>query len=191
MMVEKQSSPPRDRYPVPDCAIATMTTHSESNVLSRIASIFLIVPVILLIIPFAVMMFFGMVIYGVSLAAIVWITWCSRGIDTLVVYSNSPNWHDYMVDKIIPRLEGRAIIINWSERQHWKRNSLPVAVFRFFGGDREFNPMVIVIQPFKVPRTFRFWQPFRDRKHGNISSLHEVENRLYTCLDINPPQTGG
>ena len=168
-----------------------MTAQRKSSAITRLVLMMLLAPVVVLVIPLAIAMFLGMVIYGASLTAIVWLTWCTRGLDTLVVYSNSPNWHDYMVEKVLPRLERRAVVMNWSERRHWKWPSLSVAVFRFFGGDRQFNPMVVVIRPFKVPRTFRFWQPFRDRKHGNPSSLHEVENRLYTYLGISTPETGG
>ena len=168
-----------------------MTTQRDSNVIARLVSILLLAPIVVLIIPFAIAMLLAMVIYGACLTLIVWLTWCTRGIDTLVVYSNSPNWHDYMVDSVLPRLHGRSIVINWSERRLWRWYSLPVAVFRFFGGDREFNPMVVVLRPFTIPRTFRFWQPFRDRKHGDVSSLHDIENRLYTYLDISPAQTSG
>lgn len=168
-----------------------MNTQRIPNAIAKLASVLLLTAAVVLIIPFAIAMLLGMAIYGLSLTTIVWLTWCTRGVDTLVVYSNSPNWHDYMIETVIPRLQGRSVVINWSERRHWKRHSLPVAVFRFFGGDREFNPMVVVLRPFRVPRTFRFWQPFRDRKHGNVSSLHDVQHRLYTYLDIDIPQTGG
>ena len=136
-------------------------------------------------------MLVAMLIYGICLTLIVWLTWCTRGIDTLVVYSNSPNWNDYMVESVLPRLQERSIVINWSERRSWRWYSLSVAVFHFFGGDREFNPMVVVLRPFSIPQSFRFWQPFRDRKHGDASSLHDVEKRLYTCLDISPVEAGG
>ena len=168
-----------------------MVTRRMSNAIFKLGSVLLLAVVVVLVIPFVIAMLAGMAIYGVSLTAIVWLIWCTRGVDTLVVYSNSPNWHDYMVETVLPRLQGRSVVINWSERRYWKWHSLPVAVFRFFGGDREFNPMVVVLRPFRIPRTFRFWQPFRDCKHGNVSSLHEVENRLYAYLDINTPQGGG
>ncbi len=168
-----------------------MTTQRQSNAFGRLASIFLLTVVVVLVLPFAIATLIAMAIYGVGLSVVVWLTWCTRGIDTLVVYSDSPNWHDYMVESVIPRLHGRSVVINWSERRSWKWHSLSVAVFRFFGGNREFNPMVVVLRPFAIPRTFRFWQSFRDRKHGNASSIHDVERRLYTYLDISPAQTDG
>ncbi|QDS97794.1 hypothetical protein [Adhaeretor mobilis] len=168
-----------------------MTKTRETNTITKIIFMVLLAPVVVLIIPFALAMLFGLLVYGISLTAIVWLVWCSRGIDTLVVYSDSPNWHDYMTKSMIPRLQGRSIILNWSERRKWRSLTLPVAVFRYFAGHREYNPFVIVLRPFRLPKTFRFWRAFLDRKHGNLSPLHELEARLFNYLNIQTQSTGG
>lgn len=177
------------RYPTEVRPIA-MVQKRETNVFKRVLTLVLLAPLIVLIVPLVLALFVGLLVYGLSLTSIVWLLWCSKGIDTLVVYSDSPNWRDYMTESVIPRLQGRSTILNWSERRHWRSLSLPVAVFRFFGGDREYNPIVIVLRPFRLPQTFRFWQPFRDRKHGNLAPLHELESRLDAYLNINT-QDGG
>jgi hypothetical protein len=73
-------------------------------------------------------------------------------------------------------------VLNWSQRSNWNRWSLPVLCFRHFGGDREFNPMAIVFRPFRKARVFRFWRPFRDRKHGTPSALQEAEKAFFEYL---------
>src|SRR5713226_7047787 len=66
--------------------------------------------------------------------------WQSQGKDLLLVYSNSPNWKSYVEEKWLTRWGHRAVVLNWSERQHWQRERRPeVALFRAFAGDREFN----------------------------------------------------
>lgn len=152
----------------------------------KVASIISLAPIVVLAIPFVFALVIGRVVYGISLTLMVWVVWCTRGIDTLVVYSDSPIWQKYMIESVISKLRGRSIVLNWSERRHWHSRSLPVVVFRYFGGNRECNPMVVVFRPLRLSRTFRFWQPFRDCKHGNNSCLHDVENQLYTCLGKNP-----
>ena len=59
---------------------------------------------------------------------------------------------------------------------------MAVLAFHFFGGDREFNPMAIVIRPFRIGKTFRFWKPFKDLKHGNDKALKEVEQKFVEHL---------
>jgi hypothetical protein len=55
-------------------------------------------------------------------------------------------------------------------------------VVGFFGGTREFNPMVVAFRPFRRARTFRFWQAFRDYKHGNKRTLDSVERDMFAYL---------
>lgn len=116
--------------------------------------------------------------YSAVLHIVVWIAWCTRNRNVFLVYSNSPNWQDYIETELIPRLPDNTVILNWSERRSWPKFSLQVWVFRHFGGSREFNPMVLVFKPFHWTRTFRFWQAFRANKHGKPGLLLETQDRL-------------
>lgn len=120
-------------------------------------------------------------IWSVSLHLLIWIWWCPRGRDVLFVYSDSPVWHDYIEAQILPRLGERAVILNWSQRQHWPI-SLARLAFSHFGRDRQFNPLAIVFRPFRRTRTFRFWQPFRDFKHGRPNELHKMEGEFFGLI---------
>ncbi|GAB5407584.1 MAG: hypothetical protein Aurels2KO_58150 [Aureliella sp.] len=116
--------------------------------------------------------------YSAVLYVVVWLAWCTRSRNVLLVYSNSPNWQDYVETELIPQLPENTIVLNWSERRSWPKLSLPVLVFRHFGGSREFNPIVLVFKPFHWTRTFRFWQAFRAYKHGKPDLLFETQDRL-------------
>jgi hypothetical protein len=111
--------------------------------------------------------------------------WHSQGRDLLLVYSNSPNWKHYVEQKWIPRWGNRAVVLNWSERQIWQRERRPeVALFRAYAGDREFNPLGIVIpKKGRAARVVRFWRAFREYKHGKDRLLRAAEAELEACLN--------
>jgi hypothetical protein len=112
----------------------------------------------------------------------VWCCWCVRGRYVLFVYSDSPIWHDYVEEHMLPRLGERAVVLNWSQRSRW-RNTLAVFVFRYFGGYRAFNPMAVVFRPYRLAQRFRFYEPFREFKHGNTDAVATMERKLYELVD--------
>jgi hypothetical protein len=116
------------------------------------------------------------------LYALVWLVWLPKGKDILIVYSNSPIWQDYMTEQILPLVEKRAIVLNWSERSRWRKWRLTQQVFRSFGGDREFNPLIVLFRPFRRARLFRFWSAFKDWKHGHTEKLEALKDDLRMSL---------
>lgn len=142
----------------------------------------MVVAIILLLLPLIPLLLVTYFAYAVVLQMVIWTCWSTRGVNVLLVYSDSPNWHDYIEANIIPRLPSSTVAINWSDRRHWKRFSLPVMAARFFGGSREFNPMIVVFRPFHWAKTYRFWQPFKDYRHGRPEPLHALETRLFGDL---------
>ncbi len=127
-----------------------------------------------------------LVLYVVSticLHIVIWCWWCPRGRDILFVYSDSPIWHDYIEQNVLPYLGERAIVLNWSQRKRW-RFSLTRMAFYHFGNYREFNPLGIVFRPFRPTRTFRFWKPFRDFKHGHPEALQRTEREFFRFIGI-------
>lgn len=144
--------------------------------------VILLAVLLLPLIPLIIFLLLALLLYRCGLILIVWTCWCTRGKHVLLVYSNSPIWHDYIEDKFIPRLPDRSVILNWSERRTWKWYSLPVVLAWHFGGDYEFNPMVIVFQPFRWTKTFRFWPAFQDHKHGNGQTLESLEKDMFACV---------
>ena len=127
----------------------------------------------------------------------------------ILVYSNSPNWQRYIEQHWLPALGDTLIVLNWSERATWSReHPFEERVFRRFAGDREFNPLAIVFKP--RPRfarlvawlrgardrdivamlapnpqdteVVRFFQAFRDFKHGKDELLRNNERRMFDAL---------
>ena len=145
---------------------------------------------VVVVIPFlpvlaaaVVLWFVCFLVFTVCLHVVIWSWWCVRGRDILFVYSDSPIWHDYIEQHILPDLGERAAVINWSQRTQW-RLSLARMAFYHFGGWRAFNPMAVVFRPFRRTRTFLFLQPFRDFRHGHPESLHRMESEFFGLIGV-------
>lgn len=139
----------------------------------------LLLPVILPLALMAVVLFF---VYRITLYLLIWALWLPRGKDILVVSSDSPIWHEYMAAEVLPLLQERAVVLNWSERLKWPKWSLGVAVFRHFGGSRDFNPLVVLFRPIRSARLFRFWPAFRDWRHGDREPVKRLRQELLDAL---------
>ena len=66
---------------------------------------------------------------GVFLHVAVCLAWCARGRRVLFVYSNSPDWQEYVEEKIIPKPPINAVIMNWSDRKNGTGYLLPCGYF--------------------------------------------------------------
>jgi hypothetical protein len=146
----------------------------------QIVIILPLVPAILVLALVALVLF---IVSSIGLRVVIWLWWCLRGRNILFVYSDSPIWHDYIEHHILPYLGGRAVVLNWSQRKRW-RFSLARMAFRHFGGYRQSNPIAVVFRPFGRTRTFRFWQPFRDFKHGHPEALHKMETEFFRLIGV-------
>lgn len=119
-------------------------------------------------------------IYSLVLKLMFWAFYCTRGARVLFIYSDSPVWKEYVEGNIFPELPETAIKLNWSERRNWKGGSLPVLIFKHYGGSREFNPMGIIVRPFRRTKLYRFWKPFKEFQHGKVHSLEVLRNEFLT-----------
>ena len=91
-------------------------------------------------------------------------------------------WHDYIATEILPLVQKRAVVLNWSERGKWPRLSFRVHVFRHFGGRRDFNPLVVLFRPLRRAKVFRFWLPFKDWKRGYRQPVERLREELLSAL---------
>ena len=135
--------------------------------------------ILLLLIILAPVLIIGALLYifwGIILYIAIWLTWKQRRV--LFVYSDSPTWKDYIEAEIIPKIQNRAAILNWSERKIWK-NSLDVLAFRYFGGHRNFNPMALVFRPFRFVKDYRFFEAFKEFKHGKPEEVEKMAAKLF------------
>ena len=120
---------------------------------------------------------------SVVLHIALWAWWSVQGKDVLFVTSDSPIWHDYIEQEILPHIDRRAVILNWSRRRG-RHNFFARSVVQHFGGWYEFNPMAVVFRPFRKTKLFRFWKPFKDFKHGKTEPLKRAEDAFFACIGL-------
>jgi hypothetical protein len=144
--------------------------------------------VVLLLLPLLVIgLLISAVLWVVRWLERRWLTWRFRRVHSragkfvVMVYSDSPHWKRHVEEQILPGLEPHAIVLNWAERsgERWQRRPLEVRVARFWGGDREFNPMAVLIPPAGAVVTIRFWQAFLELKHGKPGLLQAKQAELF------------
>jgi len=131
--------------------------------------------------PILIIAVFLYLLWGAILYIVIWLTWQKQRV--LFVYSDSPVWKDYIEREILPYIQDRTVILNWSERRNWK-NSLAVLAFRYFGGYRNFNPIAIVFRPFHFVKTYRFFEAFKEFKHGNPKEVDQIKKELFDYIGI-------
>jgi hypothetical protein len=108
--------------------------------------------------------------------------WFPRGRRVLFVYSDSPRWKTYLDEHVVPYLPKTAVVLNWSERARWSRRSLGVWVFCVWRGERDFNPLAIVVRAWPTPRVFRFGSAFDELERGRREPLRAVEAAFWSTL---------
>lgn len=139
-------------------------------------------PILVVLLPLVIVVLVLWLLAALLLQFVVWATWCPRGRYALVVYSNSPIWCDYFEERVLPVLGSRAVVLNWSERNQWKF-SLAVVLFRFFGGTREFNPLLMVFEPLTWVRQFRLYRAFRAFRHGRREEVDDLLREFFQLLN--------
>ncbi|MBI4189629.1 MAG: hypothetical protein HY525_03725 [Betaproteobacteria bacterium] len=177
--VKVSKSPLSCRFSIVSCEAMSQTQETVGEKILGLVLLAVALPVVLLFaIPILILFF----TYRLSLYFLIWLVWLPRGRDVLVVYSDSPIWRDYMTGRIIPLVQERAVVLNWSERRKWPSWSLAVRGFKAFGGEREFNPLVVLFRPFCTARIFRFWPAFKDWKHGHPEAVEKLQRDLMLAL---------
>jgi hypothetical protein len=102
----------------------------------------------------------------------------------IFVYSDSPNWKDYIEANILPIIRQHTILLNWSERRNWESSSWIIKAFKHWGGESDFNPMAIVRCNFFKIQIIRFNKAFHENKFGKADLLKKVESELIHFVNI-------
>ena len=98
----------------------------------------------------------------------------------VLVYSESPNWQTYVESNWLPKLGEHVVVLNWSRNRQWSKRDPAVRLFHWFvGTSHQYNPAVLLLRGMRRPFVFRFYQAFRDAKHGKTASLRSLEEQMF------------
>jgi hypothetical protein len=138
----------------------------------------LLSPLLIIWIPVALMLAL-ICIAGKSLylRTLVITRWKKKGINVLLIYSDSPHWKERIENEIIPQIKDQAVILNTSISQAWgDQEKFADKIYSFFGGRKDMKPMAIVFHGFSNFKDFRFYQAYQKFKKGNDRELLKVES---------------
>ncbi len=164
-----------------------------SKIFILLLGVFVVLPVIIF---FVFPIVFFQILKSLWFAIKVHLYWYPKGKYLLFVYSESPNWKEYIETKILPKISDNAVILNWSEHGKWNENNLEVQIFRHWANFlqfssrspkkppwKEFCPLAVTFVPWWHPKSIRFWKAFKDFKHGKKQKLEENEKKLFEILE--------
>jgi hypothetical protein len=113
-----------------------------------------------------------------------WMRHGRKGKPVLFVYSDSSNWKDHVETRILPRIEARSVILNWSKRRQWEGDrSLEMKLFEQWAGPGEFVPTAILCPIFGEVKVFRLWPSSQNPKHGKDRLLKDAQQALFAAVD--------
>ena len=117
-----------------------------------------------------------------------WLRYRRKGKRILFVYSDSSIWKDYIEKNILPRIESRSVVLNWSKRREWgSQMQLETRLFEQWAGPDPFVPFAILFSPIGRARTYRLWEPSENPKRGKVRVSREAEQALFETVKRLPP----
>jgi hypothetical protein len=154
----------------------------SQNILGPLIAVPLIIIIGIVLSPILIWMGMCHVISGIYLKYRFRRKWAAKKKWVLFVTSESPHWKEYIEENILPDIADHTVTLNWSERSAWKnKRPLEEKVMKRFTGDREYCPIAIVVPPKGKVRTVKFYQAFKDHKHGKP---HLLERRISELQEL-------
>jgi hypothetical protein len=150
------------------------------NTIKRVGLLLIVLP-IALVMAIAVGLVVFLRSFFIHLA--VWISWIPRGVDILLVYSDSPTWKAQIEETLAPLLKTRAVILNTSDRNRWQ-GGLASMTANYFARTRRAAPCCVLFRPLRRARVFRLRRPFQDLKYGQPETLAGIENEFFDLAGI-------
>lgn len=87
--------------------------------------------------------------------------WFLQGKYVFFLYSDSKKWKEYFETELIPKIENKAVIRNWSTRlQDGWTNDMEGRILKLYKPLGYFYPIAIVFLPNDEIKTFQFYTPY-------------------------------
>jgi hypothetical protein len=151
------------------------------KLLGAIVAIPLLAVAVALALPFLFLLFVGRFFGNLWHVGRLTAAWPS-GKFVLLAYTESELWAPYIEKELLPQIEQHCVVVNRS-RENWKRQfHAEQRALSFWGGWRAYNPIAVVLRPWGRVRVFRFYEPFKELRHGDRSSLETMSRDLVRCV---------
>jgi hypothetical protein len=140
-----------------------------------------IVALAVVLLPVIFLMFVGRFFAHLWYVSRLRATWPS-GKFVLIAYTESELWAPYIENVLLPQIADHCVVVNRS-RENWKRQfRAERGALSFWGGWRSHTPIAVVLRPWGRIRVFRFYDSFKQMKHGQTTSLEAMSSDLIRCI---------
>ena len=110
--------------------------------------------------------------------------WFSKGRHIFFLYSDSKKWKEYFEQKLVPKIQDKAVIWNWSTRQKdgWNENLIEAQIMSLFRPMGFFYPMAIVFLPSGDVKTFQFYTPYVNKIKSGKDDYNKMEKEFLALV---------
>jgi len=116
-----------------------------------------------------------MILYRAVICFLAWFMWVGPTQEFLIVLNSDSKSNEYLAH-LDSLLNGRAIFLDYGQRQKWRWFSISTQLFHCFGPQpipqrfiTLYLPAVIVVRKFKWPKKFTFGE--RSKRDKNLDAL--------------------
>lgn len=88
--------------------------------------------------------------------------WFPKGKYVFFLYSSRKKWEKYFKNELIPKIQDKSTIWNWSTRHQdgWYRDRFAPKILSLYRPDQHFCPLAVVFSPSGAIRIFAFYLPY-------------------------------
>ena len=110
--------------------------------------------------------------------------WFSKGRHIFFLYSDSKKWKEYFEQKLVPKIQDKAVIWNWSTRQKdgWNENLIEAKIMSLFRPMGFFYPMAVVFLPSGDVKIFQFYLPYVNKIKSGKDDYNKMEKEFLALV---------
>lgn len=111
--------------------------------------------------------------------------WFPKGKYIFFLYSDSKKWKDYFENELVPKIQGKASVWNWSTRQKdgWNDDIIEAKILKPYKLLGYFYPMAIVFLPSGEVKTFQFYTPYVNMLKSGKDEYNKMEKEFLALAD--------
>ena len=110
--------------------------------------------------------------------------WGANGMRVVLAYSDDTRWRERIEQVWLPRIGRQTVILPWREtRRFLPGSSIESQVFDHWAGDRDRDPIAIVIPREGRVRTLHFREAFNAHFGGQETALTALEARFFALVE--------
>jgi hypothetical protein len=111
--------------------------------------------------------------------------WFPQSKYVFFLYSDSRKWKEYFESELIPKIQDKASIWNWSTRAQsgWGTDSIEAQIFKLHRPLGRYYPIAIVFIPGGVVKTFQFYTAYVDMIKSGDDRYKSLENEFLALVE--------